>query len=53
MPDLGKYAFEVGLAYGASLVLIAGLILYVWLRSERVKAALREVEGRQKAKGNG
>lgn len=53
MPDLGKYALEVGLAYGASLVLIGGLALYVWRRSVRIKAALRAVEARAKAQKYG
>ena len=50
MPDLGKYAPEVLLAYGVTLVLIAGLVLYVWRRSVRIRNALRAVEERQKAK---
>ena len=53
MPDLGKYALEVGLAYGVTLVLIGGLVLYVWRRSVRTKAALRAVEARVKASKNG
>jgi heme exporter protein D len=53
MPDLGKYAPEVLLAYGVTLVLIAGLVLYVWRRSVRVKNALHAVEERQKAKKHG
>ncbi len=47
MPDLGKYAFEVGLAYGLSLGLLAVLIAYVWWRSVRVRKALHEVETRR------
>ena len=46
MPDLGRYALEVGLAYGgsiAALVLIVGLSLW---RSARVRAALDEAEAR-------
>ena len=46
MPDLGKYAFEVLFAYGASLAMLAVLIGLSVRRSRRVKAALEEVEGR-------
>ncbi|QMU57433.1 MAG: heme exporter protein CcmD [Boseongicola sp.] len=44
MPDLGRYAVEVGLAYGVSLGL---LIAIVWLsvaQSRRVREALKEAE---------
>ncbi|WP_445285961.1 heme exporter protein CcmD [Yoonia sp. 208BN28-4] len=44
MPDLGKYAFEVLLAYGASLSLLGVLVLYCVVRSRRAKAALAKVE---------
>lgn len=47
MPDLGKYAFEVGLAYGVSFALVAALVIYVWTRSSRIRAALKEVEDRR------
>ena len=47
MPELGKYAFEVVLAYGASIGLIAVLCgASVW-RAKRVKKALRAVEARR------
>jgi heme exporter protein D len=49
MPDLGKYAVEVGLAYGISLALIAALVAWFWTRSVRTRRALREVEGRRDA----
>lgn len=46
MPDLGAYAFAVLSSYGASIVLVAGLIgLTVWQRT-RVLRRLAEVEGR-------
>ena len=48
MPDLGKYAVEVGLAYGVSLALLAGLVLGYWLRSASVKRRLYDVENRAK-----
>lgn len=47
MPDLGRYATEVLLAYGASLGLIGALVLWVWARSRRVKRDLAALEARQ------
>lgn len=44
MPDLGKYAFEVLSAYGASLVLLAALILLSLRRGQAARAALSEAE---------
>ena len=46
MPDLGKYALEVGLAYGASAVLIGGLIVWSLVRAKRTRDRLRAVEDR-------
>ena len=48
MPDLGKYAVEVLSAYAASLVLLAGLVVAVVVRSRAVKRRLEaaEAEGR-------
>ena len=46
MPDLGRYAFAVLASYGASLVLLAGIVvLSVW-QGRRVKRQLAEVEAR-------
>jgi heme exporter protein D len=46
MPDLGKYAFAVLSSYGASLGLLAGIVvLSVW-QGRRVKRQLAEVEAR-------
>lgn len=47
MPDLGKYAFEVLASYGASLLLLAGIVGLTMWRGARVKGQLREVELRQ------
>jgi len=47
MPDLGKYAVEVLLAYGISLVLLAGIVWASWARARRVSRALAEIEARQ------
>ena len=47
MPDLGKYAAEVGLAYGVSIVLLAGIIGISWRQSVAQKQALDAVEARK------
>ncbi len=44
MPDLGKYAVEVSLAYLVSLVLLAGIIWISARRYRAVKADLDRVE---------
>lgn len=44
MSEPGKYAAEVGMAYGVSLILIAGLILFSLWRARRVRNALRALE---------
>mgnify|MGYP000043010644 CR=1 FL=1 len=36
MPDLGKYAFEVTLAYGVSLTLLAALVVLSVARARRI-----------------
>ena len=46
MPELGKYAAEVLLAYGVYLALVAGLVLASIRRGRRVKRALEEAEAR-------
>ncbi len=48
MPDLGKYALEVSLAYAASLVLIGALVALSLRRSARVRRRLEEIEQRRK-----
>ncbi len=53
MPDLGRYAFAVLGSYAIGLGLIAGLIGLTLWRGAKVRAALREVEARQKAAGQG
>ncbi|MEE9426611.1 MAG: heme exporter protein CcmD [Paracoccaceae bacterium] len=47
MPDLGKYGTEVLSAYGATIVLLLGLVWLTWARSRRVKAALEAAEARK------
>lgn len=44
MPDLGKYAVEVSLAYVVSLVLLVAIIGMSVRRHRAVKAALEQVE---------
>lgn len=48
MPDLGKYAVEVGLAYAASLALLAGIVALSLWRSARERRRLEEIERRMK-----
>jgi heme exporter protein D len=50
MPDLGKYAVEVGLAYLVSLALLGGIIWLSVRRYRRVKAALEALEQRQRGR---
>lgn len=47
MPDLGKYAGAVLSAYGASLVLLAGIILISWLQARAARRRLAEAEARR------
>ncbi len=51
MPDLGRYAMEVSLAYVASLGLLAVLVLWVWLRGRAVRRALDEFEKDRRGHG--
>ncbi|MDD7971273.1 heme exporter protein CcmD [Roseinatronobacter alkalisoli] len=51
MPDLGRYALEVSLAYLASLGLIGALVLWYWLRGRSVRQQLDEVEKRRTGNG--
>lgn len=48
MPDLGKYAVEVSLAYGVSAVLLIGVVVLSVAQARRVKRALDEAEARWK-----
>jgi len=43
-PELGRYAFAVLAAYGASFALIGGLLLATLWRSAQVKRALEAAE---------
>ena len=46
MPDLGKYAFEVTLAYAGSLVLLLGLVVLSVVQARRAKQRLDDTERR-------
>lgn len=47
MPDLGSYAVPVLLAYGASLGLLALLVIASVVKGRRVRAAMEAVEARR------
>ncbi len=47
MPDLGKYALEVELAYGLSAVLLAALVAISLVRAARIRRALERAEARR------
>lgn len=48
MPDLGKYAAEVTLAYAGSLGLLVALVALSVLQARRTKRMLDETERRAK-----
>lgn len=48
MPELGKYAVEVALAYGVSLVLLAGIVALSVSQGRKVRKALEDTEARRK-----
>ena len=48
MPDLGKYALEVSLAYVVSLLLMALLVGWTYMRNRKVRADLRAFEDARK-----
>jgi len=49
MPDLGKYAVEVLLAYGVSITLLVAIVALSIRRAARIRAQLDAVEARRKA----
>lgn len=49
IPDLGRYAVEVTLAYLGSLAALGALVAWVWLRGRKVRARLAEVEARRRS----
>ena len=46
MPDLGKYAVEVLLAYGVTIFLLVVIVALTWVSSNSVKRALAAAEKR-------
>ena len=48
IPELGKYAVEVSLAYAGSLGALLAIIWFSVLRANQVKRALDEAEARWK-----
>ena len=46
MPELGRYAFEVLLAYGVTLILVGGLVLFSILSARRARRRLGDAERR-------
>ena len=48
IPDLGRYAFEVTMAYGVSLALLAGIVVLSIRQGRRTRRALEEAEKRAK-----
>ncbi|MEM0949024.1 MAG: heme exporter protein CcmD [Pseudomonadota bacterium] len=44
MPDLGRYAVEVLLAYGVTLALLAGIVAASVARARAMRRALEEAE---------
>lgn len=51
--DLGKYAVSVLSAYGATAVLLAGIIGQSLWRNARARAALDDYEARRNQRGRG
>lgn len=53
MPDLGKYAVTVLAAYGATAVLVGGLVAVSLRRAARVRRALERAEAELKGGSDG
>ncbi|WP_458790251.1 heme exporter protein CcmD [Yoonia sp. MH D7] len=47
IPELGKYAAEVGLAYVVSIALLLGIVGLSWRQSVKQKRALDAAEARK------
>jgi len=47
MPELGKYAVSIYAAWGATLGLMAALILFTWWQSRRARRLLDAAEARR------
>ena len=53
MPDLGRYALEVGVAYAGTAILLLGLVATTLIRGRAVRRALDEAEGRRTPRADG
>lgn len=53
MPDLGIYATHVFAAYGATAILLAGIVVISLLRSYRLGRDLERLEKRRASKADG
>ncbi|MBT3466040.1 MAG: heme exporter protein CcmD [Ascidiaceihabitans sp.] len=51
LPDLGKYADAVLSAYGASIVLLVGLVVMSVVKGRRVRKQMQEIEARGEQNG--
>jgi|TARA_B110000285_G_scaffold49052_2_gene55694 heme exporter protein D len=51
LPDLGKYADAVLSAYGASIVLLVGLVIISVVKGRRVRKQMQDVEARGEQNG--
>ncbi|MCE8545880.1 heme exporter protein CcmD [Ruegeria pomeroyi] len=51
IPDLGKYAATVLSAYGASLVLLIGLVALSLRRGRKLRAEMEKIEQRMSRNG--
>jgi len=51
IPDLGKYAGAVLAAYGASGVLLVGLVVISVVKGRRVRKQMQEIEERGEQNG--
>lgn len=51
IPDLGKHATEVGLAYGLTLLCLAALVAQSVWQSRRIKRAMNDEEEARKRDG--
>jgi heme exporter protein D len=47
MPELGRYAVEVTLAYAVTLGLLALLVGWIWARGRKTRQQLQQIESRQ------
>ena len=48
MPEFGKHALSIYSAYGATLGLLAVLVIWSWVRSRKVKRALETMEAKRR-----